>query len=270
MKTIANLSLIFLFSLSLNSFAGTQAIMQQFKKGQATNEKTIISVHEHLLRMDNTGAKNSQDSSQVVFNTKKKEMLIIDHKDKTFTRMDSAMFQKINKKLQMAKKQMEAQLAKMPPEQREMMRSMMGNMMQGVTANQKNSKWIKTSRTSNVANYRCSISEYLVDGKKTREYCLASSNEFDGERELLLAMKEMSVMFRELFDSLSETLPMLKDTNPFYELEGIDGFPVSITEYNNGKVKETSKLISVKRKSFVAGFFTAPKGYKEEKPDFGT
>ena len=125
MKTKLKLGLVYILLSGSTVIAGTQAIMQGDGSGKNSNDTTQISVEGTLLRIDNTGS----DGSQVIFDTAKKEMLMIDHKERSFMRMNKAYLDNVKKQMEVAFKQMDAQMAKMPQAQREMMKKMMGNKM---------------------------------------------------------------------------------------------------------------------------------------------
>ena len=57
----------------------------------------------------------------------------MDHKDKSYIVMDEAMLDEVSAQMSEAMKEMEAQLASMPPEQRAMVEQMMKGQMQGMT-----------------------------------------------------------------------------------------------------------------------------------------
>jgi hypothetical protein len=271
MKTLTQLLLIPVALLSTMTLAGTQVLMQEFKAGKATQNTVVISVEGSLMRMDNIGKKKSRQDSQVVYNVSKKEMLIINNKEKTFSRMDEAFFKEVNQKMMEAKKLMDEQLARMPPEQREMMKNMMGKMVGAAMGTQENkdTKFVKTARTGKFGGYNCRISEYLINGKKHRELCVASVSDMKGANEVFTAMKAMSEMFKELFQSMSKALPMLTDANPFHEIDKLDGFPIATTEFERNKAGKSNELVSIGEKLFEKNFFSPPAGYKEKKVDLG-
>lgn len=271
MKRITQLLLVLLVMVSTAAYSGTQVLMQEFKSGKATKNTVVISVEGDWMRIDNGGKKKSSQDSQVVFNVNKNEMLVINHKKKTYNRMDEAFFKEVNQKMMEAKKLMDEQLARMPPEQQEMMKKMMGKMMGGAMGadEKKNSKFVKTSRSGKFAGYNCKITEYLIEGKKHRELCIASVSDIKGANDVFVAMKKMSEMFKDLFQSISKALPMLTDANPFHEFEKLDGFPIAITEFERNKAGKSDELVSIESKSFGKDFFSPPAGYKEEKMDLG-
>ena len=166
---------------------------------------------------------------------------------------------------------MDEQLARMPPEQQEMMKKMMGKMMGGAmgTEEKKEIKFVKTSRTGKYAGYSCQITEYLIEGKKHRELCITSVDDIKGADDVFTAMKGMSEMFKEVFQSIGQAIPILTDANPFHEIEKLGGFPIAITEFERNKPRRSDELVSIKSKSFGKEFFSPPAGYKEEKLDLG-
>lgn len=264
MKQIGKYILVLAAFAASSTFAGTQLVLQEIKKGKATGETVTLSVEGDMLRMDNTGGKNA---SQVIFNNVKKEMMLIDHKEKEYTKMNEAQIAKIAKKMDDAKKQMDAQLAKMPAAQRDMMKSMMG----GIMAETKKivAKLVKTSRTDKAAGESCTITELYLDGKKTQEYCVTAASNFKGSEKVLASMKGMSDMFQKLYESMSKFLPGMSQVNPFNEISKLNGLPIIVIDFEKGKVVRRSELVSVNSKSFDKGFFQVPKKYKENKIDMG-
>jgi len=245
-------------------FAGTQAVMKEYKHGKATGESMTLSIDGDFLKIDNSSV---DDKSLVIFNNTKMEMQIIDTENKSYTRMDKASIEKMSKKLDDAKKQMDAHLAQMPAAQRDMMRSMMGKML-GDT-NKIVTKLVKTSRAGKVGNNTCKISEIYTGAIKSQEFCITPTSNLDGSEEILLAMKNLSSMFRQLFESMAKSFPGIAETNPFNELDKMDGFPIIVTTFKGNKVSSRNELVSIKSKSFDKGFFTVPSNYKENKINLG-
>lgn len=267
MKNLAQLLLVLMVLASTTAYAGTQILMQEFRSGKATKNTIIISVEGDWMRIDNGSKKKSKQDSQMVFNVSKKEMLVINHKKKTYNRMDEVFFKEVTQKMMKAKKLMDEQLARMPPEQQKMMGKMMGGAMG--TETKKQSKFIKTSRRGKYAGFDCQVTEYLLDGKKHRELCLASIDDIKAAGNIFKALKGMSKMFKDLFQSISKALPVLSDSNPFHEIDKLDGFPIAITEFEKNKPGKSDELVSIKEKSFDKDFFAPPDGYKGKRLNLG-
>jgi hypothetical protein len=263
MKTKILLGLIYSYLLGSSVIAGTQAVMQSSQKSV-----TLITVEGNKLRIENQGNENSI----AIFDTDKKEMLMIDQKERSYMRMDKTSFDKIKQQLDKARKQMEAQMANMPPQQREMIQKMMGdklNMFSTPKANK--TKFVETGRTDKAAGYTCKVTEYFVNDKKKTEFCVTPQSEIKGAKDIYQAMKNMSAMFNELYQSLSQSFPMISQTNPFSEIEKLGGYPLIITDFDSGAANERNELRSLESRSFNKSLFLPPKGFREKKmemPEF--
>lgn len=260
-----SIGLLLMSSIGSHALAGTQALMEEIVAGKATDNTSTISIEGTLLRFDHSGS----GSSQVIFDTAKKEMLVIDHKEKSFMRMNQANIKKIQSKMESAKKQMEEQLAKMPEQQREMMKQMMGDKMKMFAQpEEKVKKFIKTNQRKTVAGHDCIVTDYFVNDNKVNEFCLTPVAEIEGASEIFNALKAMAEMFDELYRSMSNNLPMMASANPFSQINQLDGYPISITHFKSNNRVEHNQLKSIESMTFNKLFFKPPKGYKEKTMGF--
>lgn len=245
----------FLFCLFLSSYAlaGVQAILIDSLDSSAG--KTTISTEGGLLKFEQV---DKQEHTQMIFNKNKKEMLVVDHQAKTFTRIDQAFISRVSKQIEMVKKQIES----IPPEQREMMKKMMGGNLAGLMQDDTDKKSIykKTARKQTVANHACSVVEKYRQGVKQLEFCVADTGKLAGEKELLSITREMT----SLFETLVQSMPGAYSDNPFEDLKSLDGFPLVVSEFENGELVSRLQLESMQQKSFSADFFKLPQGYKEQ------
>ncbi|MGI9235091.1 MAG: hypothetical protein ACR2RD_15770, partial [Woeseiaceae bacterium] len=104
--------------------------------GQET-DRTKVYAQSKSIRMDQgegdaggTEGAIQSDNSMLFLGT---EFIYMNHKDRSYIVMDEAMLDKVSTKISDAMKQMEAQMANMPPEQRAMVEKMMEGRMQGMT-----------------------------------------------------------------------------------------------------------------------------------------
>lgn len=270
MKTKMILKMILLITVSFwfcsTVLAGTQAIMQDIDQDNNSNSRqtnhTTISVEANLIRF----AHSSNSESEMIFDSNKKEMIVIDHQEKTFIRMDQTYFKKLQQTMSDARKQMEAQMAQIPAEQREMMKQMMGDKMKMFDKPiKKEIKFNKTNRKSQAAGYDCLITETSVNGVKTNEFCVTETSKVKGAQFIFDALVGMSELFKEFYESMNENFPMQAEVNPFAELNQLNGFPIKVVTYSQGKISEQSELKSIETKSFDKSYFLPPKGYKENK-----
>jgi len=257
MKTKLKLGLIYFCLIGTPAFSGTQAVMQSGQQGT-----TLISVEGNMLRIEHSGNENSL----AVFDTAKKEMLMVDKKERSYMRMNRDTFDKIKEQMDKARKQMEAQMANMPPQQRDMIKKMMGDKLNMFTKPKtRTTKFVETGRSDKAAGYSCKITEYFVDNKKKTEFCITPQEKIKGAQDIYQAMKNMATMFKELYESLSQSFPMISESNPFSEIDKQGGYPLIITQFESGSKTERNELKSIESKSFNKSFFLPPKGFKEKK-----
>ena len=247
------LGLLLGVGLSVQVYAGTQAVLVETLDAKAS--KTTISTQGGLLKFEQL---DNQDTMQMIYNKNKKEMLIVNHKSKTFTRIDKAFIAKVSEQMEMVKQQMAA----LPPEQREMMKKMMGGNLPAMLEESEADKSVykKTGQKLSAGEHGCTVTEKYQQGVKQMAFCVADTAKMAGGKELFAITKDMT----SLFETLMQSIPGAYSSNPFEDMDALDGFPVMVTEYENGKVISKMELESIKEKSFAADFFNIPKGYKEE------
>ncbi len=254
--------------LSFNTYAGSQAIMQESDKTGVTPNQTVISAEGNLLRIESRSS-NNVAGSLVIFDTLKKEMLLIEHQNQSYTRMNKSQFDVLNQKMLQVRKTMQEQLAKLPPEQQQMMKKMMSDKMNiSFQQEKKISRFISTERTDKAIGIDCKIVEHLVNDIKSHEYCIVPFSKVEGAGDIFKGMKAMGEMFRELYQSMSDSFPMLTNMNPLSEVDKLNGFPLIISNFKNGKKYTKNKLVNITPKSFDKVFFLPPDGYQEKKIDF--
>ena len=105
--------------------AGTELVMAvqgAAKEGQSSQTK--IAIHQGKLRLDSDDLATS-DQQQMIYDNQSDNMTIVDHSNQTYMVLDAATMDQFKQQMEMVKKQMQAQLANVPPEQRAMMQKMM-------------------------------------------------------------------------------------------------------------------------------------------------
>jgi hypothetical protein len=230
--------------------------------GQETNRSKIYAQSE-MIRMDEGGDSAAGGSMIFLGN----EFLYLDHEDKSYIVMDEAMLDEVSAQMSEAMKEMEAQLASMPPEQRAMVEQMMKGQMQGMMGQQGDSSptlRVEETGKGKWQSYTCRNYRVSVGAEKTEDICAAELDEIDGADELMEAFRNMAAYMTKL----TESMPMgAKDRmNPGELMEQIDGFPVNTIYYENGSVVREESLDSVTEQDLEPGMFAAPEGYRREDP----
>ncbi|MGI9236361.1 MAG: DUF4412 domain-containing protein, partial [Woeseiaceae bacterium] len=174
---------------------------------------------------------------------------------------------KVSTKISDAMKQMEAQMANMPPEQRAMVEKMMEGRMQGMT-DQKGASAppprVEAMGSAKWNSYKCREYAVFEGEQKVQEVCAAKLDDVDGSDEVIEAFTAMAAYIKKM----TESMPMMKNDglNPGELMEQIDGFPVHTVDYLNGQVVREMSLDSVIEQDLDPDMFTVPKGYRREDP----
>lgn len=154
---------------------------------------------------------------------------------------------------------MNAMLANVPPQMREMMQQRMAAHGGGTVS------YAPTGQTSDVGGRACEVYAAAVNGRHVSDACLASvaATGISGADEATLrrAFEQMKAMASKASAGMVRT--------------GIDAmpagkFPVRITRYDDGKVAAISELKELSNAAVPAGDFAIPAGYSEmQMPAFG-
>ncbi len=127
MKKSTTLLILVVTCASPHLLAGVVLEMITKDASGTQTETSTIYVEAGKVRLDNLGG-NSNSEMTMIF--RDEQMLMLNHQEKTYVVMDETMFDQINAQMSDVMKQMEAQLANVPPEQRAMMEQMMKGHME--------------------------------------------------------------------------------------------------------------------------------------------
>jgi hypothetical protein len=241
----------------LSAFAGTSMESVEHRlDSQRADSVVTISAQDGHLRVDSpdrNGTTIFKDDTLYVLNTK----------DKTYNAMDRASMQKMAEQISPALKQMQEQLAKMPPEQRAQVEKMMGQSAPG-TGKETTQEFRKTSRTDKVAGYSCSYVEMLEDNVMQNEFCVVPTATLKGSADLMAAAQKMQAMLEDMLKTLDS--PMMKQMIARQQTNyaQLGGIPVLTRRYENGKATVETTLRSIHSESLPASAFEIPAGYTKQ------
>jgi hypothetical protein len=188
-------------------------------------------------------------------------MYVIDDSDKSYIAFDKATMDKLAVKLNEAMSQMQEQLAKLPPEQRAQMEAMLPNMSGG------DQKWeveaIDTGKSDKVDGRSCRVWDVKRNGELDDQMCVVPYGSLPGKENF----QAMFANFAKVFEEMAKSVPMLSGmmSNEFAAQEKINGFPVRSRDYENGKLSDVERLMSVWRdENIPAATFEIPAGYRKK------
>ena len=203
---------------------------------------------------------------------KNRTMYTLDAGSKSYRVIDQATVNQLGERMAEAKKQMQARMASMSPEQRAMMEKMMGQLggaggAPGAPAAPK--RVLKnTGRTESAAGVSCTVWEASVGGKKEEEICAAKPGAIPGGNEVVATFKEIGVMLKGFTHGVGQ---FSRDaaSQPWNDMETTNGVPVIQRDFENGKLTSETRLTTARKESVPGAQFEVPAGYTERKMSFG-
>lgn len=220
------------------------------------------------FKMEIPAERNGQ-AGDMIYRGDRREMVIVDHDDKSYMVMDEETMQRLGGQINQAMKQMEEAMKNVPPAQREMMERMMKERMpQMMSQSVPKFEVRKTDESNSVNGYDALRYDMLRDGRKVREMWVADWDEIEGGEEAAKAFEDMASFFQDMMDSLSSmsSMPGMADAmgdNPFSRMKEIGGFPVLTRELSDGgSLESESVLRSATRRDVDPAEFEPPAGYK--------
>lgn len=189
----------------------------------------------------------------------------VDDTDKSYVMLDKAAMDQLGKKLSDALAQMREQLAKMPPEQRAQVEQMLGKQIPGFASDDQ--KWtveaVDTGKSDKVDGRNCRIWDVKRNGELDEQLCVVPFSALPGKENFQALFRQ----FAKVFEEMAKTVPMLSGlmSNEFTAQEKINGFPVRSRDYENGKLSDMERVMTVWREEAVpAGLFEIPAGYRKK------
>ena len=216
-----------------------------------------------LFRVDSI--EEGRLDTTVIF--KNRTMYAVDHGEQQYTAMDQAAMDRAAGQFAQMRKEMEAQVAGMPPEQRAMVEKMLSE--QGLSGGQpakKRTRTVKdTGRADRVAGHACRVWEIAVDGVKEQELCVAPPGSLPAGDALMKAMRDLAEMSRGFFEKVGVDEDVMAEA--WADLEQVKGIPILTREFEAGKPVSESRLSTLREQALGAGMFDVPKGFREQKFD---
>ena len=240
--------------------AGVALQMEERKsEGGATGQQVNMYIDAGKLRIDS--GEGTSKKSTMIFDQAKQVMWMIDHSRGSYMEMTAADVQQVKQQLDGAMKQMEAQLANMPPEQRQMIEKMMKQKM-GMGRIPSITVRVK-SRGEKVGSYVCTLYEVLSDGRRIHEVWVAPSGQGLLKEAELQTFRAMAEFFEPLRQGARQSGWGLSGT------EQMEGFPVRWLEYKGDRVVSEWETTKAERKALESSLFTLPPGLKKQKMPMG-
>ena len=201
---------------------------------------------------------------EMVFRGDRREMLVIDHDDRSYHVIDQAAIDGIAGQLGALDKQMEEALKNVPEDQRAMVEQMMKRRMPQQAPARPAAELRRTGEKATHNGYPCVRYDVLRGGQKIRELWVTGWDNLDGGAGVVEAFEGMASFFQQLNDSLPDFGQGDAAADPaFAYMKEIGGFPVVTREFDDdGLLDKESTLRSARRSTLDPTEFEPPAGYR--------
>lgn len=275
--------LIMLLIISAHVLAGVEYKVEttQYKSGSEKTEEVTVEVEGKNLKMQ----PEQDPENTMIYQGEKRQMVVVNHKDKTFSIINKAVIEEMGAKMQAtvdeSMTQVNEALKNLPPDKRAMVEKMMKDkkipgMPQQTSpaaaeaARRAMSEYENTGEKSEKNGYPCV--KYIVtkEGKKTHEHWVTDWKNVEGGEETAAAFSDMATFFQEMMDAFASSsgmgaMPFNFDANMFAGLNSLGGLPIATKDYaDDGSLESESSLRSAERRDLDPDAFEPPSGYKRQ------
>jgi len=229
--------------------------------GPAEAPIDTIYAQGEMLRMDSQ--EDGDGRMSIIF--RDEALWMINHEEKSCQMIDKDAMQQLSDQLGGVMKQMEAELAKLPPDQRAMMEEMMKSRMSaamggGGTAGPP--RRVEVGAAEKVGEYSCTLHTLFAGDDKLWEICAATEKTLPGAAsEAMAAFRAMSQFAEQLRETLQQGPLADMVSTPFHELNEVNGLPIRVRSFERGRLENESTLKSIVSKNLEASVFDVPDGY---------
>ena len=222
----------------------------------------VIYFGQKMLRLD--PKRQGDMHASVIFRGDRQHLVVLDHNRKSYFILDDKMVSRVSSQPGDMMAQMEAQLAKLPPQQREMARRMMESRMPS-TATAAKQKQIPhrvdaRQETKEINGYSCQLFE--VFGGKQKVSSVWSTREVD-YKNLTNVFVELNRFIQRIRQSAG--FANFETGVDFLGFEGLEGFPILVETFEDGKLVQRTSFTKVAPSGKAVSFEPNP-GYKPLAP----
>ena len=183
-----------------------------------TEEGTMY-LASKMLRLESVGSLGSKTANSVIYRGDRELVWFLDHDQKQYTQMDKATMDRMASRMDEAMRRVKEQLEKFPPEQREMMESIMKQQTPKMAKQSPPLTVKQTSERENIEGYSCLKYELFRGDEKSSEVWATGWRELGLNGEVFGVFKDMSAFFEKLASSLAQNPLFEQGNQPFSGFE---------------------------------------------------
>lgn len=216
-----------------------------------------------------SSTKEGEMEGTVLFRAQPESFVFLDSGEKTYTEVTRADAKRIGKTVEMARKQMQDQLAKMSPEQRAVVEQAMagagGDLLTKAPPARKPAEpatAVANGSTDKIADRPCRGFDVMRGGKKIAEACIASWADLGVAPADVEALRKMSSFQQQMLAEVNfEGFEAAPGAEAFEVMDQAKGFPLRVRILPEGKRPLTMRVVKFEKKDVDAKLFEVPAGY---------
>ena len=241
--------------LAVLAHAGVVVQQEGGKIGDSKKQQTTLYLDSGKIRMEAVGPDGKKNVT--IFDQAKQVLWHSNTAESSYIEMTQAQVEAMANQMGDMMKQMEAQLAQVPPAQREMMEKMMKGRMGGMGSAAPTITVQEKGSGEKVGPYTTTRYEILTNGQRTSEVWAAPRDIIHLQESDFQAFQALA----KFFAPLARMAPKGSWSAP--AMESIQGFPVRTVSYEGEKPAYEWTVVSADQRSVEASLFTLPAGLKK-------
>ncbi len=214
-----------------------------------------------------SGGRN--DNGDMIFRGERREMVVVDHNDKSYTVMDEQALKELAGQVSSAMQEIQEALKNVPEDQRALVEKMMKERMPDAAQtapSRPKTELRKTGERGEKNGYPCVKYEVYRENQKLRELWVTDWSNVEGGSEAVDAFEGMAEFFKDLLDAIPQFGAQGDGSigdSAFEHMKEIGGFPVITREFDeDGSLGDETTLRSSRRQALDPAAFEPPAGYK--------
>jgi hypothetical protein len=223
---------------------------------QRINAKTTLYLERDRMRMETTD--DTGEKEVVIFRKDKQLFWVIDPKKGTYTEITKAQLRQMKRQMDEYKKEMEAAMKNMPPEQRAMVEQMMKGQMPSAQPQEPEINY-RRGGSGKVGLWYCTKYQGFSKGSKVEEVWVTPFDKLGITPSDLKILNQMGNFFDEFY--LGSGNSIVGDTEKWKNT--FKGFPVKTTSYKHGNVVYEDHLEEVKKTRLSQTLFELARGLRK-------
>ena len=253
-------------SLTFGLHASTMEYETHTTADSGKKDSGTVYFGSDAVRVDNN---DSDSPSSVIFQAERDVLLMLDHKNKSYTETTRGELDQLAQKTSKALGELDKQMASLPAEQREAVQNILGTQMAGLKQPKPAAKlsWKKTGTGEKIGGYACDHYEGRAGEILQEEVWAATPQSLGIPGPEMQTFQSLTTFFSDVFSKFMQGIGTRFPAFSNMKLEkdnGLEGFPLKSIQYQDGKPSEIWQVTHLDSKPVNVTKFALPDGYKKE------